>query len=258
MAIQKLGDLATKAFVFLNKLQQGTEQLLLTGYPCIDEHIGGLLPGDAVAISAPSSHGKSEMAFRIKENILNVKLNPSAENFVWLEYNLEVKVFNVILRGLNRRMKKKKRDIISKEFSSEEKKTCAAYFEETQDKRQFVCQESVTADEFYETTHAFLKENADKDACCVSFDHTALIGDRNKTEGIERLISYMNRLKLEFENVYFFPISQLNRNFLDRVEERSNRSAPNAGISTNRLQSTISLTTTLLFSMRIRSVLNSF
>lgn len=229
MAIRKLGDLAKESFQYLKKLQDGKEQLVKTGYSCIDEHLGGLLKGSTVSLSALSGHGKSEMLFRLRENVLNTDINPNADNFVWLNYNLEVKIFNVLLRGLQRKLRKKKQRIMFDQFSEEEKVIVKKYYKGLEDNRQFVCQNAVTAEEFYEQTYAFLTEHRDKEGCFISFDHVALIGDKNTSEGIEKLIGYINKLKLEFESTYFFPISQLNRKILERVDEKSNRSSPNAG-----------------------------
>lgn len=229
MGIQQLGIAAKDSFKYLKKLQDGDVELIKTGYNFIDDHIGGLLKNDIVVVSGLSGHGKSELLFRLRENILDTEINPSADDFVWLNYNLEVKIFNVILRGLNRRLRKKKKEILFNAFSEDEKTVVKTYFEELEDKRQYVNQDSVTSEEFYTTCRVFLENNRDKEACHISFDHVALVGDSDTSKGIEKLIAYINKLKLEFDNSYFYAISQLNRNILARVNEKDNRAAPNAG-----------------------------
>lgn len=228
MAIKLMSELADQAFVELKKIQTGEKLLVKTGDPLIDDHIGGLLPGDAVVISGLSGHGKSEFLFRKREDILNKEINPNADNYVWLNYNLEVKIFNVVLRGLNRKLKKKKRDILFNEFSDEDKKLAEEYWEMLQDERQYVEQEQTTSDQFYTRTREFLIKHKDKDAVHVSFDHAALNADKDTQKGIEELIKAANKLKLEFPNVYFWIVSQLNRSILSRIAEKNNNAAPNA------------------------------
>tara|TARA_R110002012_G_scaffold247487_1_gene423163 strand:- start:170 stop:1288 length:1119 start_codon:yes stop_codon:yes gene_type:complete len=229
MAIRPIRELANDAFTELKQIQSGEKLLVKTGDPLIDDHIGGLLPGDAVIISGLSGHGKSEFLFRKREAILDVKINPKADNYVWLNYNLEVKVLNVVLRGLHRKLKKRKQDILFKEFTKEEKDLANEYFELLQDDRQFIEQDQTTSEDFYTKTREFLLKHTDKDAVLVSFDHVALNADKDTQKGIEELIRSANKLKLEFDNAYFFFVSQLNRAILSRVAEKNNNAAPNAG-----------------------------
>lgn len=228
MAIKPIAELANQAFAELKKIQTGEKLLVKTGDPLIDDHIGGLLPGDAVVISGLSGHGKSEFLFKKRESVLNVEINPNASNYVWLNYNLEVKIFNVVLRGLNRKMKKKKRDILFQEFTEEERVLCKEYFNMLQDDRQYVEQEQTTSEDFYNKTRQFLIEHKDKDAVHISFDHAALNADKDTQKGIEEIVRGVNRLKLEFDNAYFWIVSQLNRSILGRIAEKNNNSAPNA------------------------------
>lgn len=228
MAIVPISELANQAFEELKKIQKGEKLLVKTGDPLIDDHIGGLLPGDAVVISGLSGHGKSEFLFRKREAILSKEVNENADNYVWLNYNLEVKILNVVLRGLHRKLKKKKRDILFNEFNQEEKDLANEYFLMLQDKRQYVEQDQTTSEDFYNKTKAFLEEHKDKDAVHISFDHAALNADKDTQKGIEELIKAVNKLKLEYDNAYFWIVSQLNRSILARIAEKNNNSAPNA------------------------------
>lgn len=229
MPIKPIAELANSAFDELKKIQSGEKLLVKTGDPLIDDHIGGLLPGDAVVISGLSGHGKSEFLFRKRESVLDVKVNPNAENYVWLNYNLEVKIFNVVLRGLHRKLGKKKQDILFKEFTEEEKELANEYFTMLQDKRQFIEQEQTTSNDFYTKTKEFLEEHKDKDAVHVSFDHAALNADNDTQKGIEEIVKAVNKLKLKYHNAYFWIVSQLNRTILGRIAEKNNNSVPNAG-----------------------------
>jgi replicative DNA helicase len=229
MPIQKLIDLTNSSFEELLKIQKGEKLLVKTNFDFIDDHLNGLLPGDTVILSGLSGHGKSETLFRIAENIMSTKVNPNAMDFVWLNFNLEVKMFNVLLRGLNRKLKKKKQEILYNTFTDEERVLVTEYYMTLSDERQFVCQDNITAKDFFSIADKFLEDNRGKEAVHISVDHAALIGDKNKTEGIEELIGYVNQLKLKYDNAYFWIISQLNRKILERAQEKNNHSAPNAG-----------------------------
>lgn len=229
MAIRPIRELANEAFSQLKDIQSGKKLLVKTGDPLIDDHIGGLLPGDCVIVSGLSGHGKSEFLFRKREAILDTKINPEAEDYVWLNYNLEVKILNVVLRGLNRKINKKKQDILFTEFTEEEKLVANDYFKLLQDDRQYIEQEQTTSHDFYTKTREFLIANKDKAAVHVSFDHAALNADKDTQKGVEEIVKSVNKLKLEFDNAYFWIVSQLNRGLLSRVAEKNNSSAPNAG-----------------------------
>lgn len=229
MAIRPIRELANEAFAELKDIQTGKKLLVKTGDPLIDDHIGGLLPGDAVIISGLSGHGKSEFLFRKREAILSVEVNPDAMEYVWLNYNLEVKILNVVLRALHRKLKKKKQSILFNEFTEEEAALANEYFIMLQDDRQYIEQEQTTSSDFYNNTRAFLLEHKDKKAVHVSFDHAALNADKDTQKGVEEIVRAANKLKLEFGNAYFWIVSQLNRTILGRVGEKNNASAPNAG-----------------------------
>lgn len=228
MRFKKLGELTDQALRELNSIQQGKKLLVKTGFPMIDDHLKGLLPGDCVVLSGLSGHGKSETLFRIRDNVMSSEINPDASEYIWANFNLEVRSFNVTLRSLNRKLGKKKQDILFNPFTEDEKVKVKEFFEGTKDERQYVCQDNVTATEFYNISRELLLENTDKKAVNISFDHAALVNSNDTQKGIEELIKYVNQLKLEFHNAYFYIVSQLNRSILGRIAERNNNACPNA------------------------------
>ena len=228
MELKKLGELTDQSLRELNKIQKGERRLVKTGFCMIDDHIKGLLPGDCVILSGLSGHGKSETLFRLRDSVMDVKVNPDANDYLWCNFNLEVRSFNVTLRSLNRILKKKKQDILFKVFDESEKKQVEKFHKENQDDRQFVCQDNISALDFYNICKGFLINNKQKKAVNISFDHAALLNGNDIQKSIEELIKYVNQLKLEFDNVYFYIVSQLNRAILGRIAEKSNMSCPNA------------------------------
>lgn len=227
LRIKRAGQLATEAFTYLNKLQQGEKQLLRTGDEAIDCHITGLLPSDCVLYAANSGVGKTKVLYDTLDQILDEKVNPDAKNIKTLEYQLEMKFLNRILRDTNKLTSKKKSKILTEEFTEEEKEVVKRYYESLQDDRRYICEETVTIREFYEMTRTFCELNKDSSALIICIDHCLLLKkDDNFQDPLEALTSYINQLRKEFKNVYFFLLSQMNRNSLINISDKDNSMIP--------------------------------
>lgn len=226
--IQNVGEMAKEAFIELNKIQTGKHKILKTGIIEIDSHIGGLLPGDICTICSKSGGGKSHKLYEVLDNMLDVSINKDADDYVSLEYSFEMKMLNKIVRKTHSILGKKKSNILKDSFTEEEQQKMREYNKSLQDKRRFVCQEPVSVDNFYEMTRDFCKEYKDKKAIIVSTDHMLLYVDSDKQKAVERATDMVNKLKLEFKNVYFILISQTNRsNNLTLAKDRDNSIIPN-------------------------------
>ena len=225
--IKRAGQLATEAFSYLNKLQQGDKQLLRTGDESIDCHITGLLPSDCILYAANSGVGKTKKLFDTLDQILDEKVNPGAKNIKTLEFQLEMKFLNRILRDTNKLTSKNKSKILTEEFTEEEKEIVKRYYENLQDNRRYICEESITTKEFYEMTKTFCKINVDSDALVICLDHVLLLKKEDKFEDpLEALTSYINELRKEFKNVYFILLSQMNRGSLVNIKDKDNSMIP--------------------------------
>ena len=227
MAIEPLKNFVKKGFDDIKKLQKGEKTLPKTGFDFIDSHLGCLLPGDVTLISSPSGTGKTTVAQKIKENILNRDINPEADKYIFVDYSLEMKVFNLLMRASSDILKKKKSDILFNEFTEEEANKINEYYESLQDSRQYINQVPPTPDEFYSEAKEFLLEHKDKEAVFFSFDHVLLAKGSDKKRMLDELCEKINQLKLEFSNVYFLLISQNNRQIYSRIAEKNSLAAPN-------------------------------
>ena len=226
--IQNVGEMAKEAFIELNKIQTGKHKILKTGIIEIDSHIGGLLPGDICTICSKSGGGKSHKLYEVLDNMLDVSVNKDADDYVSLEYSFEMKMLNKIVRKTHSILGKKKSNILKDSFTEEEQQKMREYNKSLQDKRRFVCQEPVSVDDFYEMIRDLCKEYKDKKAIIVSTDHMLLYVDSDKQKAVERATDMVNKLKLEFKNVYFILISQTNRsNNLTLAKDRDNSIIPN-------------------------------
>lgn len=225
--IKRAGQLAKETFSYLNKLQKGEKALLKTGEEAIDCHINGLLPSDCILYAANSGVGKTKKLFDVLDQILDERINKNAKNIKTLEYQLEMKFLNRILRDTNKLTNKKKSRILTEEFTQEEQEIVRRYYENLQDERRFICEESITTKEFYEMTKTFCEVNKDSDALVICLDHCLLLKKEDKFEDpLEMLTSYINQLRKEFNNVYFILLSQMNRGSLVNIKDRDNSMIP--------------------------------
>lgn len=216
--------LAKEAFKELKKFQDGTRKLLKTGRDYIDCHIGGLKPSDLVLIAAGSGVGKTYEFIRVLNGIMNEEINPLAKNFVSLEFMLEMKFLDLIVRETSAITKKKKRQILTESFDEYEKQLIQDYYNTLKDGRRFVVEESVNTEEFEIICEDFCEKNKDKDAIIISIDHLALMLAKGKENPLKETVIITNKLRKKYHNVFFIYLSQLNR---DReIAERNNIMVP--------------------------------
>ena len=225
--IKKVKDAAKEGFVELGKFQKGEFKLLKTGYEEFDCHIGGLLPGDVLLLAGSPSSGKSETLYRITDNVMNKEINPDAEEFVSLEFSLEMKMLNKLVRAVNRITGKKKSEIILEEFNEDEALKVKDYYSTLQDDRRYVVQEPIDPKEFYTMTRDFCRLNCNKKAIFLTADHILLYKGKDKQAVLEEISEFINLLKLEFKNIYFCILSQLNRGYSAVIKDKSNDMIPN-------------------------------
>lgn len=224
--IQKVGDSAKEAFVELKKIQQGEKPIVKTGEEYVDCHIGGLLPGDVWTIAGASGTGKSETLYTVLDKIMSREVNPTSDNYVSLEFSFEMKMLNKLLRQTHNLLGKKKSEILSSPFDDSEKTVVKNYFDGLKDDRRFVCQSPVTSDEFYKMAREFCLEHAGKEAVIISVDHLLLFAGSDKQLVLEKVSEAINLLKIEFPNVYFILLSQLNRNNPLMAKDKDNSLIP--------------------------------
>lgn len=224
--IQSVSGVVDEAFGELKKLQEGENLLVKTSEEMIDCHIGGLLPGDCVLIAGAPSSGKSETLYRMIDKMMDVKVNPEAMNFVSCEWSMEMKMLNKMLRSTHNLTGKKKSKILFEPFTEHERGQIKDYYVGLKDNRRFVVQAPVTPKEFYSMARDFCLLHADKKAIFLSADHLLLFTGSDKQAVLEQISESVNLLKLEFNNVYFLLLSQLNRSYNSVIKAKSNEMIP--------------------------------
>ena len=111
------------AYERIRKYQSGELLPAHTGYPYLDKALlGGFYPQHAVAIGARPGVGKSYLAQKIMSNVMNVNINPQADDYVWLRCEFEMNPEDLMLRSLSKKMGKDIQDILLNEMSEDEVK----------------------------------------------------------------------------------------------------------------------------------------
>lgn len=229
MKIQPLKDLVKEALIDVKKYQTGEKIILKCGRPYIDDVGIGLVNGSVCLVAAGSGVGKSYELARIQKNILNKEINPNADNIVSLNVSLEMRILSLVLRDLEGKLSKEKRNILLQEFNEEEKTLVKEYYDLVQDDRQFVCQSPTSVTDFKEGCTTFLEEHKDKESCIISVDHIVLIQSdkgQNKNQVVEALVESINVLKMTYPNVIFILLSQTNSENQKRIKDKDRMAQP--------------------------------
>ena len=229
--IKRAGDLATTAFKYLNKLQTGEKPIVRTGQEFIDVHLKGVLPSDVILYAGNSGTGKTKLLYDTVDSILDVNINKNAANFVTLQFELEMPFLNKILRDTHQITSKKKSEILSEEFSEEDKELVRRYYEGLKDNRRYICEETINTDEFFEMTDNFCAMHSDKDAIWCTIDHILLVRKSKANEDVaEVLTAHINTLRKKYKNLYFILLSQNNRSSLSVINNRDNAMIPTTSV----------------------------
>ena len=229
--IRRASDLAEEAFKYLNKMQSGETPIIKTGQNFIDDHLSGVLPSDCIIYSANSGVGKTKLLYDTLDSILKEDVNKNAKDITTLEFQMEMKFLNRILRDTHTLTAKKKSEILTKAFTEEEKAVVKQYYESLKDDRRYICEESVTVGDFYTMTEEFCNENKHKAAIWIALDHVLLLKKSFPSEDTaETLTARINDLRKKFNNVYFILLTQMNRLMYSNVSERNNAMMPTTGM----------------------------
>lgn len=216
-------EIIMDAYERIRKYQSGELLPARTGYAYLDKALlGGFYPQHAVAIGARPGVGKSYLAQKIMSNVMNVNINPQADDYVWLRCEFEMNPEDLMLRSLSKKMGKDIQDILLNEMSDEEIKEMQKCLKEENSSRITYIPKPSTVDELQNFLwNSYMPANKDKKMVFVSIDHTALIqGTGDAKRNIDSLITMCNIAKRTFPNIFFLIISQLNRDIEGRRDPK--------------------------------------
>lgn len=225
MNILSYKSAAKSALQEIKDFQDGKKKVIRTNRPYLD-NIFPVVNGSVITVSAPSGVGKTFEILRILRNVLDENINPSAKNYVSLNISLEMRMFNIVLRALNGKLKKEKIKIVLEKFSNDEIALVKEYQEYISDDRQFIQQDAITPEDLRSGLTEFIEQHKDKESIFIAIDHLALIKGDSKNKAIESAMEIVNELKMKYNNVIFILSSQTNSNINERSADRNRRSQP--------------------------------
>lgn len=224
-------DAAQKAFDEIKDLREGKIRTVKTGLDYLD-NIYPVLNGSVITIAAGSGVGKSYELELFMDNVMDLEKNPESVNYAFLHVNLEMKMRSIMLREVSKKLKMSKRKIIEgAEFSEEQIKKLKAYRKKViKDERIFISDGGINPESYAKGCREFLDAHKDKSTVFIALDHLALVkggkGGMGKQAIIEAICEETNDIKMEYENVIFVFLSQLNGDMIKRMRDKDITAKP--------------------------------
>lgn len=194
------------AFSEIVALQKREIPAIKTGIVDLDHFLITGLNNMMVFCGSRPSMGKTHTASVIKENLLSKEVNPNVE-MALLYLNWEMQAKSLVLRHLKRSLKRSMRDILSREFSEDERDEVRNVMKPLRDDRVLNFNEVIQGDAFEYLVEQYIYKNKGKEVI-VLIDHLHII--LTKTE-IDEFLSLCNTLKKRHTNLSFIIFFQLNR-----------------------------------------------
>lgn len=194
------------AFSEIVALQKREIPAIKTGIVDLDHFLITGLNNMMVFCGSRPSMGKTHTASVIKENLLSKEVNPNVE-MALLYLNWEMQAKSLVLRHLKRSLKRSMRDILSREFTEDERDEVRNVMEPLRDDRVLNFNEVIQGDAFEYLVEQYIYKNKGKEII-VLIDHLHII--LTKTE-IDEFLSLCNTLKKRHTNLSFIIFFQLNR-----------------------------------------------
>jgi hypothetical protein len=223
MAVKLVKEHLKQSKILLGKYQKGDLKLIQTNRPWLDAP-GGILRQSIITILGASFSGKTTELENLREDIMNVEINPEAADYVSLSHAFEMSNFSLMLKSIKKLTGKTYKEILNEEFDQENTDKLKEYFEGYGDERFSINHETGSPEEIADQTEEFLKNNTDKKLCLISLDHTALLKSKqdNKKASIDDMVERFNTMKFKYPNFVLVLLTQANRKVLDRIKEKSN------------------------------------
>lgn len=211
-----------EAYENILKYRRGELIPAKTGYDYIDEALlGGIFPQHAIAIGARPSVGKSYVAQKILENVMNPMINPQAEDYFLVNCEFEMNPQDLLLRRMSQDMKKRAPEILRRQDSNtvEEMRMFEILQGEIRNNIIYI-DAPCTVKEFEAAVCHIATKHKDKRLIIFKVDHIALIKRMglDPKSAIDDLVAVMNEAKLVYKNIFFLIISQFNREIEGRIK----------------------------------------
>ena len=216
MNIKPYREVVKEAAAELKQYQNKEKLLINTRFPWLE----GLKPGDIVLLGGPSFTGKTFLLNDIKDDIMNIDLNPAADKFIWLSNSLEMTNLNNLIRDFAKLLNKPKKEILTNTFDEMETTMVRRLVSQKSDGSYYVNEESFTPPEFDTKVRAFIEAHSEAECIFIDLDHLRFTKGSNKKAAIDEIMEIQNVIKKAYHNVVFIDISQFNRDIIGRAEDK--------------------------------------
>lgn len=201
----------TKAFADIKATQRGEKPFVKSGIPHLDSFLPLGLSNQWIFIGARPSMGKTWLAQEIKKNLQSDEVNPDVDIAI-LNLTWEMQLKSLILRDMKESMNKKMRDILSKEFSEEEKEKANEVFKAYLDENVLNVDKTYQGEDFRHLVRKFREKHEGKEIFVI-VDHIHVLLTKKEIDEFNKVC---NDLKKEFTNVGFIVFFQLRRDIEKR------------------------------------------
>lgn len=219
-------EVMEEAFENIRKYQSGEFIPAKTGYSYMDAALlGGIRPQHAIAIGARPSIGKSYVAQKIIENVMDPFLNPQANDYFLVNCEFEMNPQDLLIRRMSREMHKRATDLLKEQQVSEVeiKQMRRVVSKEIRDNIVYI-ETPCTPQEMEKAIDYICSKEKHRRLVIFKIDHIALLrrassfGDPKTV--IDEMVAVMNDAKLRYKNIFFLVISQFNREIEGRMKSK--------------------------------------
>lgn len=220
---RRSSEVITDVYNNIRAYQTGRMRPASTGFTYLDKALlGGLYPQHAIAIGARPGVGKSYLAQMIMGNVMDPKVNPQATDYAWLRCEFEMNPMDIMLRSLSRKMGMDVESLLLRDPDEDTLRRMQEHLREENSSRVTYVPRQVSVDDLRRFLwEEYMPSVRDRRLVVVSIDHAALIlGGGDQKRNIDALMTMCNQAKLEFPNIFFLIISQLNREIEGRRDPK--------------------------------------
>lgn len=200
-----------KACEEIKAIQSGEVMPIKTGIDHLDNNLPSGLNNQWVFIGSRPSMGKTHMAQLIKKNLLDKSINPNIDISI-LMLNWEMQIKSLILRDMKQALNRGIKDILSKEFTDDEKAKANQSIKEYFNENVLDVDQTLQGDSFRYLVSKYIEKNPNREIVVI-IDHIHVLLTKQEIDEFNRLC---NDLKKQFTNVSFIVFFQLRRDIEKR------------------------------------------
>jgi hypothetical protein len=249
--LKGIGNEAIDAHIGIVKLQKDASQTLLTGHKDLDDNLIGGANNKMIFLGSRPSMGKTHHCQATIRNLLDLNINPNP-NIKVLRLNLEMQTQSLLLRELKVGLGRNMSDIVSREYTEEEKIKVTELVNKFKDKRIINFSQPVEGDDLRYLINSFITntDNEDREATTllraddiapnkelgvvgkitpaqetkkvVLVDHLHIYSDKTT---IDSVLKICNEFKMKDTNLTFIFYFQFNRSLEDLWRDGKDKKA---------------------------------